>query len=269
MKPAIPCRFLDLPAEIRLIIYEYVLVLNKPIEVWPESGTLMPAFDRGDIVEIHRLIQSRELPVGMLRTCKLVQQEATPIFYGTIRFRFSGINGTSVACVFLNSTRLWNNRHLKSITIPMPFWSVAPEHELMSMTPWSIPKDLRDYGRAVVHLMYALSRTELSKLELVLPEWYEYDGETYHDQDMIWKGLKSLAASKVSKESPLMIDIVYLCNEQSNGEVWFLQENIDLLKPLRRELPTVTLSVAHFKPKGAWQVDRQLDFDAPIADASN
>lgn len=70
-----------------------------------------------------RLIGRHQHPLGLLRTCKVIHQEASEIFYGQNKFRFSGIDGCIVASAFLHTIHPKNWQWLTSLTIAMPFSS--------------------------------------------------------------------------------------------------------------------------------------------------
>lgn len=144
----------------------------------------------------------------------------------------------------------------------MNVFSRTSAQKLIDMTPWKFPRyGLHDFGNAAVYLLNGLKRTNLSSLQLILPEWYEYDIKK--KQGNIWNTLQKLVASMRSKHSSkflVSVDIVYLCDkardEDSEGNVQFSAANIDLLKRLDPVLPGATLSIAYYKPAGAWKVDR-------------
>lgn len=77
-KPAF--RFLDLPPELRLRVYSYLLV---------ENGSILP----GSVGVITRVVTKKKntriqnMTVGLLRTCKMICEEATPVLYGENLFR--------------------------------------------------------------------------------------------------------------------------------------------------------------------------------------
>ncbi|KAL5383152.1 hypothetical protein DPSP01_006128 [Paraphaeosphaeria sporulosa] len=261
----VPFRLLDLPAEIRVIIYKYLVGFQG-----------------------QHLIRKGKLPVRFLLTCKLVRQKTTSKFYGAIQFRFSGLNGTSIICAFLGTTCVWNDRYLKTITIP--FWSVAHysiyclhakvlplilAERLIYLTPRTLThKGLRDFRTAVVHLLHGIKGTDISRLQLVLPEWYEYAARSH--QAKIWTALEQLAASMRSKQSPtsfVIIEISHLCHEDQRGDidgnVRISASNANLLEQLHCVLPEAALSIAYYKLNDAWEVDRRVGFDTFLHLVSN
>lgn len=66
----IPFRLMDLPSEVRLRIYEYMLVDSSKQDISPSRG-----------------IETRR--PSLLRTSRQVRNEAMPVFYGANRFRFA------------------------------------------------------------------------------------------------------------------------------------------------------------------------------------
>jgi transcription elongation factor Elf1 len=96
---------LDLPGEIRALIYHAALVRIEPIDLWPckyienpgsvpslaprlakarNSGS-EPIFRRQDDLQYVR----KEMAIGLVATCKQVQQEAGHLFWRENTFRFS------------------------------------------------------------------------------------------------------------------------------------------------------------------------------------
>ncbi|WPB05622.1 uncharacterized protein RHO25_010275 [Cercospora beticola] len=60
--------FLDLPAELRLLVYEHLLVGDRPWTFWP------------------RYSYKPKLQPNIIATCQLVREEATPVLYGCNEF---------------------------------------------------------------------------------------------------------------------------------------------------------------------------------------
>lgn len=99
--------FLNLPSEIRNLIYHFALVREKPIDLWPQDNrgmtchALLPPspLDVGEI-EYRRvryqedlLYVREEMAVGISRTCSQIFNEAAEIFWMENHFRFSGRGG--------------------------------------------------------------------------------------------------------------------------------------------------------------------------------
>lgn len=78
-----PCRLLELPAELRNAIYLLALVHDDPIllSVDQENPVARPCKDRDEYYKL-------DLGTNILRTCKQIHDEATPILYGINRFCF-------------------------------------------------------------------------------------------------------------------------------------------------------------------------------------
>jgi len=101
---------LDIPGEIRTMIYRAALVKSDPIDLWPDSyienaeselsladrivkikstfgkGCSLPRFRRQVDLEYVR----KEMATGLLTTCRQISREAANIFWCENTFRFSG-----------------------------------------------------------------------------------------------------------------------------------------------------------------------------------
>ncbi|KAF2812293.1 uncharacterized protein BDZ99DRAFT_518151 [Mytilinidion resinicola] len=88
-------RFMDLPGELRNRIYEFALVLDHPLDLWPMNGLALGLSN----MESKPAIQSRDeilqkdianINVDLLRVSKQVYQETVGMLYGHNTFQFSG-----------------------------------------------------------------------------------------------------------------------------------------------------------------------------------
>jgi hypothetical protein len=193
-EPSHRFRFLDLPPELRVMVYKILLVLPHPVELWPECD--VPLASHQNII-VHRNLQylkqklnSRKINVGLLRTCKLINYEARHVFYGCNEWKCSGLNGWMVANAFLYTIGRENIKCIRSITLPMPFkFHLAkpfPIHgapmpavsskavlRLAKQIPFEIPAGW-EYVPSFYEVCAALSThcRDLRALNLVLPAWY-------------------------------------------------------------------------------------------------
>ncbi|KAI4617004.1 uncharacterized protein J4E87_008516 [Alternaria ethzedia] len=115
--------FLDMPLEIRLMIYGHALEFDEPIELWPETGDMDTEYYRRvrNGSRLRKMFGRRGARnLGLLRTCKQVCAEATEVFYGNNEFRFSGLNGHMVAYAFATKIGPRNLGFMKSMTMAIP-----------------------------------------------------------------------------------------------------------------------------------------------------
>ncbi|KAF2104477.1 hypothetical protein NA57DRAFT_51300 [Rhizodiscina lignyota] len=121
-----PFRLLDLPFEIREIIFRNLLILDGPIEFCPlsadpdKSDNLLRAnsLRKGpSTCEYHRTIQPL---LSVLRTCKLINDETAPMFYGENEFRFTGKDDWIILNAFLVTIGKCNMACIKRIAVKLP-----------------------------------------------------------------------------------------------------------------------------------------------------
>lgn len=150
----------DLPAEIRNLIYHLALVKSEPLDLWPATrcntipiseGGYTIGDHNGDGARFRLAIKSmrRGLGVNLLRTCKTISSEATPILYGQNDFRFTMEDGWFSLHTFLTMICNRNRAHVKSISVFVPVESFFYEAQSMMAATypcyaWSDLKDKED-----------------------------------------------------------------------------------------------------------------------------
>ncbi|GAM85584.1 hypothetical protein ANO11243_035910 [Dothideomycetidae sp. 11243] len=80
--------FFDLPREIRDQIYHDALISSLPIEVW--KGRLSHDYRKLEDVPNAAVVSVQHLCINLLKTCHIIADEATKIFYGKNTFAFCG-----------------------------------------------------------------------------------------------------------------------------------------------------------------------------------
>lgn len=101
-------RLMDLPIELRYLIYVAALTLPFPIELWPEIDNPIASHQ---IVTASRNMQYPKvkmrqcgLNLDLLRVSRQVRHEATREFYRENGWRFSGMNGWMVTSAWMFTT---------------------------------------------------------------------------------------------------------------------------------------------------------------------
>ncbi|EME77872.1 uncharacterized protein MYCFIDRAFT_216906 [Pseudocercospora fijiensis CIRAD86] len=148
---------LDLPAEIRIIIYSFLLICrsNSHVSIYHNS-----TLTRNYTSHITGLSRS----IAILRVCKLIQKEAAPVLYGSNKFVFCsmffpnflaqiGIKSVSLLrevelnCIIYQeglgrgARMLGSAVSMKKLTLGNDLWS--PERpKLMAYTLWPMVKSL-------------------------------------------------------------------------------------------------------------------------------
>jgi hypothetical protein len=110
---------LDLPFELRQIIFEFMLIAEERIEYTPhaldkeELGRL-----RWDAVRAYR--RSTSKAIGLLKVSRATREQTGPIFYGQ-EFGFSITFGWTMLYRFLLTMGRWKIRHLRNLALHIPF----------------------------------------------------------------------------------------------------------------------------------------------------
>jgi hypothetical protein len=162
-----------LPAELRVIVYEYCLVCSRPID-----------FGYNGQLNIHN---NDEVSVQLLRTCRTIKEEGGQVFYGENHFRFWRERDFFMVGRELPAHNLaW----LKTLTFAVPFtywdhtillhsdcveWvsTVPPSNRIVDLNTYRV-----DYiaNRLVMYVLDAVANaTCLQKLHLVIPPNWKYD----------------------------------------------------------------------------------------------
>ncbi|CAK3969518.1 Hypothetical predicted protein [Lecanosticta acicola] len=77
---SMPFRFLDLPPELRMRVYPYLLEEDRGISIRHSKTTKLKARAIGTYWT------PLNMPVALLATCKIINKEATPVLYGNNSF---------------------------------------------------------------------------------------------------------------------------------------------------------------------------------------
>lgn len=139
--------FLNLPSEIRNLVYHFALVREKPIDLWPQNNrgmtchALLPPspLDVGEI-EYRRvryqedlLYVREEMAVGILRTCSQIFNEAAKIFWMENHFRFSGRGGWQGLLRFFLTIGPLARSRIRKISVHAPIYLRWPERTYNSV----------------------------------------------------------------------------------------------------------------------------------------
>ncbi|KAI9725189.1 MAG: hypothetical protein M1828_003370 [Chrysothrix sp. TS-e1954] len=117
-----PFRFLDLPSDVREMIYKQVLLLERAVEIWPMPSVRPDTFDRkpGAVDAMEHKHLRKTLSPKLLRVCRQVYQEGGDVFYGENEFRFTWHQAWWAFHGFLDTIGIVNQSRLKHITIAAP-----------------------------------------------------------------------------------------------------------------------------------------------------
>lgn len=141
-------RLLELPIEVRLIIYEAILILDDPLKFGPmligqENDEHYKDWDTQ--FGFTRAASRSHLPnPELLHTCHQIQSEAAPIYYGQ-ELRFSGLGGSVVLEYFLKKFPKRYFKLLRNITVAHPalvnssIWEQLDSYSVLDESVWRSP----------------------------------------------------------------------------------------------------------------------------------
>lgn len=269
--------FLDLPPELRNQIYEYMFVLDGPVEVWAETG------DQDEDHKVHRRrgrahrkLFKQVHNLRLLRTCKQILFEASPFFYRRNDFRFSGLNGHMVAYAWILKIGPRNWPYIESMTIGMPLRSYQrgclgrnwnPSiwtwvHKIYDDMPFAFPASTKRFKCQRLHYetsWNALARKlvhlpRLKALTLVLPEDctytenHQYEALKRQLNQNALRGFKDILAAKPFFE----LHIVRMLDLDSDPTK-ILNDHAFVIKTLR-SLAVCRVQFASFDIGGDWRL---------------
>ena len=118
--------FTKLLNELRIKICKYALMLDHPIEFWPETGNVSKDSWQQFHARKHyeRLFDRYNVCFRLLRTCRQIEGEAAEVFDGQNTSWFSGINGCIVATASMFTITSQHTQWLINTTIAMPLHSM-------------------------------------------------------------------------------------------------------------------------------------------------
>jgi len=275
-----PRSLLDLPAEVRNLIYHFTLVKDESIDLWPASRHCVNGFleegagprdhggDMGIFGQVMRVMR-RGLQVNLLRTCKSISSEATPILYGRNEFRFTMEDCWVPLHTFLITIGERNRAFIRSLSVFVPIESLFyEERSHMTKVPlfecWA---DLMHIDLPAGHV--AMSVTEavqacctmwmeektLKTLYLVAPRGIHLDRDAF--QIGLFEEFKPLMEAK--DELSLAIKLVMYQNARLGEDGGHGREMVDAMIQVEEELGWETLilfnendkyQVAVFEPTG-------------------
>jgi hypothetical protein len=239
-KVGVPFPFMKLPAELRLEVYRYRLVQQSPIELWPHVIDNVRWRSNIKRQKAFRRYESLYPALGLLRVSRLINEEASQVFYGENEFRFSGINGWMVFSAFLNTIGPSQYRFLTHVTIHVPFpgqeYLAIPSfgrtgfqervcrHKLSQKRGFhcrllqyglKVPPNW-NYDSSIRDCIAKLSKSNLKTFRLVLPPTYYINSQSHNKKmtrywEMLIRFKRDIdTARALEARVPLKFDFVFL-----------------------------------------------------------
>lgn len=250
--------FLRLPSEIRIMIYRFALVWDRPIDLWPHlyhgkiespsTEDLSKELLENPLKIRHQVCLTyvrKEMAPGLLGACRQIYQEAATFFWADNLFKFSGRSGWQGLLRFLLTIGPTARSRIRRIDVHAPIYMRWPvkDHDgkdlngrsknLPKMHMIKIPQEnhLDTVAKQRVCAVLAQDRT-LAELNFVIPAGFrngdgnEFGGYT-EDHTMKTEALERIQTLDFLKMTVVVEQGGYLAVK--NGPTQILQQGWDLV----------------------------------------
>lgn len=183
-----------IPAEIRLIIYGYLLTSNNTIVIGPRPDE---SFNEVWTSVSRDFSRDEDVHPAIISCCTLFSCEATDVFYGNNVFEIQlSSSGVYVIPHFLSIIGQLNASKLRSFTITMKSKSETPESLLAN--------DILEVATMVLQLIHGYHRLRVLRLHLHPAPWEPMAVYRYRDWGVLMQRQLLHGLHKIRRENAVL-----------------------------------------------------------------
>ena len=212
---------LCLPPELRTKIFQYALIRDEPLDLWPHKWTKLEENPKPEATMLKVRHQEdlgyirKEMSIGLLGTCRQIFNEAAMFFWGDNRFRFTGRSGWQGLLRFFLTIGPEARSRIRRVDVHAPIYMRWPVKDsdgkdlngrsknFPKMHMAKIPEEGHLDRQAIQRLCVILAQDRtLEEINFVIPEGFrngDEDGFGGYDEDHDMEAESALRLQKLQQ----------------------------------------------------------------------